>query len=268
MRQKAAAGLAALLLASLAGCSENSPRASPGDGSHDEETIEIQIEIPEEDWETVLLNASQERFQMANLIIDGVTFESVGVRALANEPPVDGETADGTRLSYRIKFDAFVGGQNFQGAAELMASNMLFDPSCIRDYLTYEAFRDSGGEAGESVFAALSVNGKQLGTYLCIEPVEEGSYQEVLGAGGGVWAPLKEAPAAHSETTSTAARRDLSQQELEKAPGVGPFLLHKRSFREKEGRKRRRPADAKTPSRTGNREGGQSIIFLHRKPSA
>lgn len=228
MRQKAAAaGLAMLLFASLAGCSENSPRALPGDrwepgsGSHEDETIEIQIEIAEEDWETVLMNASQERFQMANLIINGVTFENVGVRALANEPPVDGETVDGTRLSYRIKFDAFVGGQTFQGAAELMASNMLFDPSCLRDYLTYEAFRDCGGEAGESVFAALSVNGKQLGTYLCIEPVEEESYQEVLGAGGGVWAPLKEEPCAHSESTSSAARRDLSQQELEKAPEDG-----------------------------------------------
>lgn len=68
---------------------------------------------------------------------------------------------------------------------ELTLNNNLQDPSCIRQSLAYEIFRRAGVPAPRCSFVNLEVNGKPLGIYTSVEPVNEFFLQQHFGRSGG-----------------------------------------------------------------------------------
>ena len=100
-------------------------------------TLELTIDTP--NWDAVLdtyyNNGEGERL-LATLIIDGVSFDSVGVRYKGNAT----YSPQNTKNPFNIKID-YVKNQDYQGFETLKLSNGSHDPSFVREVLSYEIAR-------------------------------------------------------------------------------------------------------------------------------
>lgn len=74
--------------------------------------VVIDIRMDESDWQEMLDTATQEVYYRCDVVINGTTFQSVGIRpkgntslsSIAMEP-------DNDRYSFKIEFDQYVDGQ-------------------------------------------------------------------------------------------------------------------------------------------------------------
>ena len=71
---------------------------------------------------------------MADLIIDGSTYDSVGVRYKG----FSSVSVNRVKNPFNIKLDYMIDGQDHNGVDKLKLSNVYQDPSFIREVLTYE----------------------------------------------------------------------------------------------------------------------------------
>lgn len=68
---------------------------------------------------------------------------------------------------------------------ELTLNNNRQDPSLIRQFLAYETFRRAGVPAPQCSFVSLQVNGKSLGIYTSVEPINETFLTKHFGRSDG-----------------------------------------------------------------------------------
>ena len=71
------------------------------------------------------------------------------------------------------------------GPLDLTLNNNRQDPSLIRQFLSYEIFRRAGVPAPRCSFVSLQVNGKPLGIYSCVEPINEVFLKDHFGRSDG-----------------------------------------------------------------------------------
>jgi hypothetical protein len=68
---------------------------------------------------------------------------------------------------------------------DLTLNNNRQDPALIRQYLAYEVFRRAGIPAPRCSFVNLKLNGKDLGIYTCVEPINAAFLQRNFGNSTG-----------------------------------------------------------------------------------
>ena len=68
---------------------------------------------------------------------------------------------------------------------ELTFNNNRQDPALIRQYLAYEVFRRAGVPAPRCSFVNLKVNGRDLGIYTCVQPINAAFLKEHFGRSDG-----------------------------------------------------------------------------------
>lgn len=198
-----ATGAAAVLLAgalALGGCrgpaaETPSPASRPPDAAAapagyaghfpDDRVIEVSVELPEEDWQAILADPTAEQYYSATVTVDGVTVENAGFRTKGNLTLKTTARSDSERYSFRVKFGKYEKGQTMDGLDEMVLNNNLFDPSYLREALTYEAMRDIGLPGSMTTFANLTINGQAYGLYLCAEAVEDSLLERIFGDAGG-----------------------------------------------------------------------------------
>ncbi|MEZ4366923.1 MAG: CotH kinase family protein [Kofleriaceae bacterium] len=103
----------------------------------------------------------------ATITIDGATTAQVGLRKkgfLGSLDPI--------RPSLIVDFDRYVDGQAFSGLRKLTLNNNKQDPGLVDQCLGYQLFAAAGVPAPRCTFAAVSVNGEDLGVYTHVERVE------------------------------------------------------------------------------------------------
>jgi len=147
--------------------------------------IDIHIEMDEEDWAAILADATAEEYYSADVTVDGTTVSDVGVRAKGNSSLMSVAGSDSDRYSLRVKFDKYVDDQNLRGLDEFVLNNCFNDPSYMREYLTYEAFRELGADTPLTVYANVYVNGELFGFYLCVEDVDDSFLEREFGDNDG-----------------------------------------------------------------------------------
>ena len=135
--------------------------------------IDIDIDVSEDDWATILYDPMAEEYVSADVTVDGTKVSDVGIRAKGNSSLMSVANSDSDRFSLRVKFDEYVDDQNLLGLDELVLNNCFNDPSYMREYLTYEAFRELGSDTPLTVYANIYINGELFGFYLCVEDVGE-----------------------------------------------------------------------------------------------
>ena len=72
-----------------------------------------------------------------------------------------------------------------EGSLELTLNNNRQDPALIRQFLAYEVFRRAGVPAPRCSFASLKVNGRDLGIYSCVQPINAKFLTEHFGNSDG-----------------------------------------------------------------------------------
>ena len=101
---------------------------------------EIQIDFYDENWDHLLdsLYVEGENGRiLANVSIDGSTYYSVGVRYKG----YSSVSVNNIKNPFNIKLDHVIEDQNHEGIDKLKLSNVIHDPSFLREVLSYEVTR-------------------------------------------------------------------------------------------------------------------------------
>ena len=112
---------------------------------------------------------------------DGVALKDVGFRQRGNSSYNWGVNS-GYKRPFKVSFKHFVDGQKLHGITGFYLNNNAFDPSFLRETVSYEAFRDMGVPAPRTTFALvyLTIDGRiehqYLGLYTLIEELDSKAF--------------------------------------------------------------------------------------------
>ncbi len=151
------------------------------DWMREEKVHEIRIKMDPADWKKICGNPYTGDYHAADVTIDGILVENVGVRTRGH-----GSLAMATdifpnsrKYPFKIKFDKYNKDQSFMGLDELALNNGGDDYSFMRDYMGYEAYRLLGGDASCVTFFNVYLNDELRGFYVGVESIDT-SYLERL----------------------------------------------------------------------------------------
>jgi hypothetical protein len=116
----------------------------------------------------------------ADVTIDGTHIKNVGLRKRGFIGSADTE-----RPGLNLEFDKFVKGQKFARHSSLKLHNNKQDGSNVRQALAYQVFNSAGVPAPRCNLATVSVNGKNLGVYSNIEPIDSPFLKRHFGSDAG-----------------------------------------------------------------------------------
>jgi len=146
------------------------PILSIGQDFYDINTVrEIRITFAESNWDEILdrlYDQGEERLIAAETTIDGVSFDSVGVKykGFSTYDP------NNAKNPLNIKLDTILRDQKHEGFYTFKLANGSFDVSFIREALSYEIFRKYMA-APLANFVKIYINGNYHGLYTNVESV-------------------------------------------------------------------------------------------------
>lgn len=143
------------------------------------------LEITMEDWEGFLETCENEEYAMCSVTIDGEQVENIGIRAKGNTSLSMVQSYGNDRYSFKLEFDHYQDGGNYQGLDKLSLNNIIQDNTYMKDYLTYQMMNAFGVDTPLCSYIYLTVNGEDWGLYLAVEGVEESFLARNYGADAG-----------------------------------------------------------------------------------
>ncbi|MGJ8593435.1 MAG: CotH kinase family protein [Aquaticitalea sp.] len=138
---------------------------------YDSNTIQtIEIVFAQSNWDA-LLDAEKagdgNYIEAQTVTINGTVFNTVGVKYKGNSS----YNANYTKNPWHIELDTYV-DQNYQGYTDIKLSNVIFDPSFVRETLSYSILRQYM-HAPEANYANVYVNGNLIGLYTNVESISK-----------------------------------------------------------------------------------------------
>ena len=143
------------------------------------QVVTIELDFPQSDfWQQLEYNyehidANGSVYIPASLTLTDVTgtysFDSVGVRLKGNSSGMH----PGDKKSFKIDFNRFISGQNYDGLKKLNFSNGFKDPTFMREKLFFDLCRERGVPAPRVNYASVSYNGQAWGFYTMIEQIDD-----------------------------------------------------------------------------------------------
>ncbi len=151
------------------------------------DVVSIDIRVDEADWADMLENATQEEYIPCDVIVNGTTFATVGIRPKGNSSltmVAQDDTTD--RYSFKFEFDHYITGQTCFGLDKLVINNIQSDSTYMKEYLSYDLLSYIGVDTPFYTYASVTVNGEDWGFYLAVEALEEAFAQRVFGSDYGM----------------------------------------------------------------------------------
>ena len=151
-----------------------------------DDILTIDIRVDENEWQEMLDNAIAKEYISADLVINGESFNTVGIRTKGNSSlsQVVGMD-DSDRYSINFKFNYYVKGQTCYGLDTFCINNLLADTTYMKDYLSYDIMKYIGVETPLLNYASVTVNGEDFGFYLALERYEKSFLDRVYDTSGG-----------------------------------------------------------------------------------
>lgn len=143
------------------------------------------LDISIDDWDGFLETCENEEYVSCDVTIDGQTVSNVGLRAKGNTSLSQVAAYGNDRYSFKIEFDHYQDGGNYQGLDKLVLNNLIQDNTYMKDYLTYQMMARFGVDAPLCSYVFVTVNGEDWGLYLGVEAVEESFQERNYGNGSG-----------------------------------------------------------------------------------
>ena len=141
-----------------------------------DQVIAIDLAFPQDDfWGELQTNyaADENEYIPAMLTLTDVSgthvMDSVGVRLKGNSS----YSHPGVKKSFKIDFNKFISGQNYDGLKKLNFSNGFKDPTCMREKLFFDACQEAGVPAPRASFANVTFNGEAWGFYTVVEQIDD-----------------------------------------------------------------------------------------------
>lgn len=148
--------------------------------------LKIEITIANEYYAEILAAPEDETYYNADIKIGTDTVSKVGFRTSGNTDLSEFGDSSQNRYSYKVKFDKYVDKQKYVKLDEMYLLNLKSDPSYMRAFLAYSAFRAIGGNSPLCSYAEFSINGTSQGLYLAVEAVDDAFLKRVFGDNDGV----------------------------------------------------------------------------------
>ena len=149
---------------------------------------EIRLEFEQQNWAEILENLKNKGTKKrvtAKLKLNGITYDSVGVRYKGNSSFFSVKNAGHSKLPFNIKLNHKIKGQKIPGKYNtIKLSNVFRDPSFIRETLAYEVAR-AYMPASKCNYARLYVNDKYMGLYNSVESVDKAFLNQHFGSHKG-----------------------------------------------------------------------------------
>lgn len=132
--------------------------------------ITIDILMDETAWDEMIENATAEEYVPCDVIINGTTIKNVAIRPKGNSSLTQVASYDTTdRFSFKLSFDEYVTGQNYDGLSSLALNNVISDPTYMKEYLSYEMMESMDIATPGYAYASICKNGEDWGLYLAVE---------------------------------------------------------------------------------------------------
>jgi spore coat protein CotH len=132
---------------------------------------EIRVTFFQENWDEILdqfyIDGLEERL-LCDVEIDGTLIEGAGIRYKG----FSSVSVNYTKNPFNIKLDYTYPDSAYQGHDKIKLSNVIQDPSFVREALSYEIARNYM-PAGKANFAKLFINGEYWGLYTNVEAVNK-----------------------------------------------------------------------------------------------
>ncbi len=141
----------------------------------------IYLDFYDANWEAILEFYSQNDMDnrvLAKLTVNGIVYDSVGVRFKGNSSL--NATTTGDKRPFNIKID-YIKNQDLWGYETLKLSNMFKDPSFVREVLSFEILRNYM-PASEANFLVVYTDGVQRGLYANTESVNKNFLSKHFGS--------------------------------------------------------------------------------------
>lgn len=150
---------------------------------------DIHIYTERSDWYQVLKeyydateHGEPNRFIAVTIIIDGDTLTQTGFR-------MKGRYSNfgfaGDKKPFRLDFNQYVSGQDYQGLKKLNLHNLAADPSFMREYIVCDLFEYLGVAAPRASFAKLYINDTYWGCYSVVEEPDKVFLEDRFGNKNG-----------------------------------------------------------------------------------
>ena len=136
-----------------------------------DEIREIKISFYQSNWDALLdslyIEGDRERI-LASVLIDGLSYDSVGVRYKG----FSSASINRVKNPFNIKLNYSIAGQNHLGIDKLKLSNVIQDPSFVREVLSYEIIRQYMPSSSAN-YANVYINDTLIGLYSNVEAVNK-----------------------------------------------------------------------------------------------
>jgi CotH kinase protein/Lamin Tail Domain/Secretion system C-terminal sorting domain len=141
-----------------------------GQNFYDLNTIQtIEITFAETNWDALLDAAepSDAYISAQSVSINGTVFNNVGIKYKGNS------SYNPTRVKnpFHIELDTYL-DQNYQGFTDIKLSNVIFDPSFVREALSYKILKNYMHSPSAN-YAKVYVNGSYIGLYTNVESISK-----------------------------------------------------------------------------------------------
>ncbi|MFR4987379.1 MAG: CotH kinase family protein, partial [Lachnospirales bacterium] len=147
-----------------------------------DEVLQINIDISEENFTSLIENAIEEKYVVANITINDTTINNVGIRTKGNSSLQQVASNDDTdRFSFKINFSEYISDQNLYGLEKLVLNNTLGDTTYMKEYLSYDLMEFLGVNTPAYAFANIKINNSDWGLYLAVETLEEDFLERYYG---------------------------------------------------------------------------------------
>jgi hypothetical protein len=140
---------------------------------------EIRIYFAQSNWDALLdtERAGADGYVQADSVrINGTTFNQVGVKYKGNSS----YNVNQVKNPFHIELDTYL-PQDYQGYTDIKLSNIKFDPSFVREALSYTILRQYM-HAPKANFANVYVNNSLIGIYTNVESISKKFVSEKFGS--------------------------------------------------------------------------------------
>ena len=146
-----------------------------GDNIFDKnQVINIELNFSQTNyWDSLVNNYNASQYMKVDLLITDSTgttsFNDVGIRLKGNSSYMH----PGNKKSFKIDFNKYISGQNYDGLKKLNFSNGFKDPSLMREKLFFDFCKVVDVPAPRANFANVYFNGTLWGFYTVIEQIDD-----------------------------------------------------------------------------------------------
>ncbi len=149
---------------------------------------EIKVRFPQSNWDDILDSLKQlgnDDRLVGRVTIDGVLYDSVGIRYKGNSSYFNVRNTGASKLPFNIKANFIRKKQSFPGGyTSLKLSNVFRDPSFLREVLSYEVV-GKYMPAPRANFVRLYVNDTYMGLYNNTESIDKKFLKKYFDFNGG-----------------------------------------------------------------------------------